>query len=167
MPDALDDAAVAALWPLRNREHEWIGLLYETDEGIVATEPVSRFGKSRARGTFQIPAGSLRGIFHNHPQAHRKDSAYRSQFSDDDMDQVRKLRVPSFISAGDEIRKYVLGSGLYGAPVLAQLPWEAIKAQLMQSLLGRDPSHPLGLIRSLDGGLLSNRQLPGLLSDSP
>src|SRR5690606_26692134 len=67
MPFVLDDAAAAALWAIQNAPREHIGLLYEQDGTIRATPTQTRNNAGRTKGSFEIPAGSLRGIFHNHP----------------------------------------------------------------------------------------------------
>lgn len=126
MSYALDDLAAAALWPLRNERKEHIGLLYGDGE---RTPAVSQGEASRAGGTFQIPSGSLRGLFHNHParQAGRavgKDEPH--EFSAKDVLQAKKLGVPSYISAGDRVLRYDPRTGKV-EEVLGQIPIEEIR----------------------------------------
>ena len=103
----LDDAAARALWPLRNATTESLGVLYRLPDGSIAfTEPVAG-GKNRAHGSFSIPAGSLLGIYHNHPLTGRKSrDRNRRLFSPADVKQAQRLGVPSYILAGNQIFRY-------------------------------------------------------------
>jgi len=141
----LDDAAARALWALRHAPIEHIGLLYEQDGTIRATPTRSQHNESRTRGTFAIPTGSLRAIFHNHPprrsgrgdlSASRRDRQ-RSEFSRDDIIQAQKLGVPSYIQAGNELLRYVPGGPLTGEPVLAMIPIDEIAAYFRAQLTKR------------------------------
>ena len=130
----LDDAAARALWPLRSATTESLGVLYRLPDGSIAfTDPVVG-GKNRAKGSFSIPAGSLLGIFHNHPLSGReaKDRNLR-RFSPADVKQAQRLGVPSYIIAGDQLFRYDprpiapdAFSNVRGEPVLAMIPIEDI-----------------------------------------
>lgn len=133
--DAIDDAAAAALWRLaaeQNSRREHIGLLYGTAAGIERTPTRDTGGTRNAGGTFAIPPGSLRGLFHNHPQrelargAHGAQDEERAQFSGDDIRQARALGVPSYISAGDKVLRYDPSTGK-AEEVLAQIPLDEIR----------------------------------------
>lgn len=163
---ALDDAAAAALWALRNATVEHIGLIY--DNGAVrATPSHTRRDAARAGGTFSIPAGSLRGLFHNHPPRTRKRGAMgearrdsdRASFSRDDIEQAQKLGVPSYIAAGPKLRRYDPATGRT-EDVLAEIPIDVIVQSLMMRLLDREPTDPRGLYRET-----KSANLPGLLAD--
>lgn len=147
---ALDDAAAAALWSLRGADREHLGLIYEQD-GLRQTEPVVSESSRRARGKFAIPAGSLRAIFHNHPDGRGKSN---SRFSPKDVEQAHTLGVPSYITADGELRRYTPGTSVpdsfafqRGEPVLAQLPIDTIRRDMMIRILKRDPNDPRGLYR--------------------
>ncbi len=132
----LDDAAQAALWPLQRAPVEQVALLYEQD-GQIHNTPPRGDAKDRAREAFQIPKGSLRAITHNHPLSEnpRKNVNIR-RFSHDDMTMANKLRVPSYISVGNELKRYNPGAmSDHGEPVLAQIPIEEIrKLYLVEAL---------------------------------
>lgn len=131
----LDDAATAALWALAReleprREH--IGLLYDTPSGIDRTPTRDAGGTRRAAGTFSIPGGTLRGIFHNHPPreigrgARDREDKERADFSGDDTLQARSLGVPSYISVDQQIFRYDPKTRLI-EEVLGQIPVEEIR----------------------------------------
>ena len=130
----LDDAAARALWALADAPVEHIGLLYEQDGRILATPAQTRGRYATTGGTFQIPAGSLRGIFHNHParrsergdlDAGRRDRQ-RTKFSPDDYRQAKRLGVPSYIAAGPKLlRRYDPATGRT-EDVLAMIPIEEL-----------------------------------------
>lgn len=162
----LDDAAARALWPLRSATTESLGVLYRLPDGSIAfTEPVVG-GKDSAKGSFSIPAGSLLGIFHNHPlSGHKAKDRNRRRFSPADVKQAQRLGVPSYIIAGDQLFRYdprpvVLDdfSTVRGEPVLAEIPIDVIVRDLMVRLLNRDPNDPRGLYRESSNfpGLLAN-----------
>lgn len=163
----LDDAAARALWALRHAPIEHIGLLYEQDGRILATPTQTRDHYATTGGTFQIPAGSLRGIFHNHParrsgrgdlDASRRDRQ-RTKFSPDDYRQAKRLGVPSYIAAGNKLRRYDPATGRT-EDVLAEIPIDVIVRDLMVRLLNRDPNDPRGLYRET-----KSANLPGLLAE--
>src|SRR5690606_39397832 len=104
---ALDEAAIAALWALADAPVEHIGLLYEQDGRILATPTQTRGHNATTGGAFQIPKGSLRALFHNHParkkrggMASESRDRMRTEFSPDDIEQAMALGVPSYIAAG-------------------------------------------------------------------
>ena len=168
----LDDIAAQALWPLRGERIEHIGLLYD-DGGTIRATDTAAGRRASARGTFGIPAGSLVGIFHNHPLSGRaKKDAQRRQFSPDDVQNAERLGVPSYIIAGGMLRRYDPGtphaglaySNVPGKDVLAEIPIDVIRAELM-ARLGRAPDDPRGpYLETPPTGLLSAAG-PGLLSD--
>jgi hypothetical protein len=142
---ALDDAAAAALFAIQDAKVENIGALYRDGAGVARTPTRSSGGDTSVRGTLKIPAGSLLALFHNHPPLGRDDFE-RGRFSRDDLQQAQMLRVPSYISAGDRIRRYDPSSGKT-EDVLAAFPWDEFKTYLMQKLLQRAPDDPRGLLR--------------------
>lgn len=137
---ALDDAAAAALWPIRSKAQEEIGLLYQGQNGIERT-PTQGGGRTRnAGGTFKVPPGSVRGIFHNHSPREigrgaraREDEEVRSP-SGDDVLQSRSLGVPSYISAGDYLFRYDPTTGKT-EEVLSQIPLEEIRRLYLSEAL--------------------------------
>lgn len=137
---ALDDAAAAALWRLINEPVEHIGLLYADGNGIAATPTQSQSQDARTKGTFAIPPGSLRGLYHNHPlheSKRRKTDVselrdrQRASFSRDDITQAKRLGVPSYISAGHALKRYDPQTG-QTSDVLAQVPIDEIRSYLMR-----------------------------------
>ena len=128
---ALDDAAARALWALRNEPLEHIGLLYE-QEGVQATPTRTQHNAGRTKGSFAIPPGSLRGLFHNHPERQTRRESMgqsdieRAKFSAADKKQARQLGVPSYIAAGPKLRRYDPATGRT-EDVLAEIPVELIR----------------------------------------
>lgn len=129
---ALDDAAAAALWPIMAAPVEHIGLLYAHGDGIRTTETVSQDNAGKTRGKFAVPAGTLRGMFHNHPPRGRRRETLsdkdkdRIKFSQQDIRQAQRLGVPSYIAAGHKIRRYDPATGRT-EDVLAEIPVELIR----------------------------------------
>jgi len=134
---ALDDAAAAALLALAYAPIEHIGLLYEQDGQILATPAQTLNHNASAGGTFEIPKGSLRAIFHNHParkkrrggMASENRDRMRAEFSTDDILQAQRLGVPSYIAAGPKLRRYDPATGKT-QDVLAEIPVELIRDYL-------------------------------------
>lgn len=143
---ALDDAAARALWALRNAPLEHIGLLYE-QEGVQATPTQTQHNAGRTKGSFAIPPGSLRGLFHNHPERQTRRESMgqsdieRAKFSTDDKKQARQLGVPSYIAAGHKLRRYDPTTGKV-EDVLAEIPVDVIAAYFRSRLLGGDSGVP-------------------------
>ena len=108
-------------------------MLYDGGDALRATPSHTRRDAARAGGTFSIPAGSLRGLFHNHPSRTRKRGAMgdarrdsdRASFSRDDIEQAQKLGVPSYIAAGPKLRRYDPATGRI-EDVLAEIPIDVI-----------------------------------------
>lgn len=96
MSDELDNAAVAALWPLRLQPREKMGALYGLGNGIGQT-PTIDGNAQHVKGTLSVPPGSLAALFHNHPDTAQKGR----RFSDDDISRARQLRTPSYITTPD------------------------------------------------------------------
>lgn len=149
--DLLDNTAVAALWSLQHEPTEHMGLLYRGTDGrpaAMAPQDSGDGGHSKAR--FVLP-GKLLALYHNHPptqasRAGRARDVERSKFSDNDLAQAKRLGVPSYIVAGQDVRRYVPGGPSAGEPVLAEIPWPAIAGEI-RGLLRRDVSDPRGLLR--------------------
>ena len=132
----LDDAAAAALWRLRREPLEHIGLLYEQDGSIRATPTASRNRPDKTRGHFSIPAGSLRGIYHNHPSTGARKFDL-DRFSKDDITQAKRLGVPSYITTpAGALFRYDPATGT-AAPVLAMIPIDEIAAYFRAQLTKR------------------------------
>lgn len=93
---SLDDIAAAALWNLRAVPIEHMGALYAQGDGYARSGTVSGNG-GKVRGQIEIPTGSLRGLFHNHPGT----NAEAVKFSPDDKARARKMGVPSYITVPD------------------------------------------------------------------
>src|SRR5690606_1269995 len=101
--------------------------------------------KDSARGSFSIPAGSLLGIFHNHPLSGREArDRNRRRFSPTDVKQAQRLGVPSYIIAGNQLFRYdprpVAPDALEnvrGEPVLAMIPIDEIAAYFRAQLTKR------------------------------
>lgn len=153
MSGAMDDAAAAALWMLsleHDSRRERIGLLYGDDYKRTPTRGQGE-GDS-AGGAFAIPRGSLRALFHNHPDTTSgardlRNAGGGERFSSDDVEQARKLKVPSYISTpSGAVRRYEPSTG-GTSDVLAQFPIDEFRAYLMKKLLDREPDDPRGLMR--------------------
>lgn len=144
MSYALDDAAAAALFALARTPTEQIGALYADGSGFGRTATVSSGMKGGVRGSLSVPTGALRALFHNHPSSKAGDTE-RARFSPDDKAQAKRLGVPSYISAGDRIRRYEPGKG--ETDVLAQFPWDELRRNIMVEILKRSEDDPRGAMR--------------------
>lgn len=143
-PYALDDAAAAALYQVLSEQdtsREHMGLLYE-QQGIKRTPTQTKGQQASVGGTFAIPKGSLRGLFHNHPhiaQSHGRevprDAGARTDIPIEDRKQAKELGVPSYVAAGQKIMRYDPATGRT-EEVLAQFPIDEIRRKyLAQRLL--------------------------------
>ena len=136
---ALDDAATAALYPLKELRREHLGALY--GENLASSNLIEGLG-FKSQGTLQIPGGAsaIQALFHNHPS--RSDDRYikgaRSEFSPEDMRQAQALGVPSYISSGEKIFKYEPKTGKI-TEVLALFPKGQIPVMLEVSSSGLLP----------------------------
>lgn len=126
----LDDAAAAALYSLARAPYEHVGVMYQDGGSISRTAPRSQRSRGRASGAFKIPAGSLRGLYHNHPP----DSADGERLSPKDVMNAKGLGVPSYISAGDKVLSYDPATGKT-EEVLAQIPIEEIRRLYLSEAL--------------------------------
>ena len=150
MARSLDDSAAAALMLLeltkpKNREN--LGALFTNgaDDELQRSNVIESGQDTHVRGTLAIPKGSaLEALYHNHPLI-KGDAAHWAEFSDDDKAQARRLGIPSYISAGDAIRKFDPRTNKT-ADVLAEFPWNKYKGYLMEKLLKRAPDDPRGLL---------------------
>lgn len=140
MSDKLDDAAATALWRLMNHRVEHMGALYQTPDGYGSTPTVSTKESARVGGTLQVP-GPVRALFHNHPPVKSRgdlrgaSEGEADRFSKDDMVMANRLGVPSYISAGNSLRRFDPSTGRT-EDVLAQIPVEEIrKRYLVQGLM--------------------------------
>jgi hypothetical protein len=130
-----DDAAAAALFRLSKAPVEHMGLLYQTGDRFDHTPTQSRNRQGEVKGRFNLPTGSLRALFHNHPTAgDAPNSPTTRQFSATDRAEAKRLGVPSYISAGDTLRRYDPITG-QSTEVLAQYPIEEMKRQLLARAL--------------------------------
>lgn len=125
----LDDAAAAALWALvltADPSVEHLGLLYQGADGVERTPTQTRGVRNRTKGNFQIPAGSLRGIFHNHPPQDRF-----GEFSTGDKNEATQYGVPSYISTTTgKFRRYDPQTRRT-TDVLAPIPLEEIRKRYL------------------------------------
>lgn len=141
--DRLDDEAAAALYALAHLPVEHMGALYGPD--LKRSNIVSSDDSGKVRGRLSVPRSELAALFHNHPSTGRKD-ANRPVFSMDDKDQARRLGVPSYISAGDRIRRFDPVTG-QTSDVLAQFPIDEWRRQMIVEILGRAPDDPRGAMK--------------------
>lgn len=146
MSYALDDAAAAALWSLRQSSSERMGALYR-DAGGFGRTPTIEGGDDGVKGQLRIPTGSLAALFHNHPPAEGRDDSFGHRFSDDDKAQARRLGVPSYITTADGTVRRFDPKRNRTEEVLAEFPIAEWRAQVMQTILGRSPDDPRGLMR--------------------
>src|SRR5690606_40067003 len=102
-------------------------------------------------------------IVHNHPPPKQRRGSMldvdveRTSFSPDDLKQAKRLGVPSYIAAGNKLRRYDPATGRT-QDVLAEIPIDEIMRDLMIRLLNRDPNDPRGLYRE-------SPNLPGLFAN--
>lgn len=123
MSDELDNAAVAALWPLRLQPKEKMGALFGFGSGFSQT-PTIDGNTQHVKGTLAVPTGSLAALFHNHP-----DSAMKGrQFSPDDISRARQLKKPSYITTPDGTVMRFDPSTNRTQEVLAEFPTALIEA---------------------------------------
>lgn len=161
---ALDDAAMQALWGLLSRNTEYLGALYADGDGVKATDTISSGDNARVSGTLAVPRGSLRALYHNHPDEPAQQHSIRkkprndlaAEFSRKDKQQADALGVLSYITTPTgRLRRYDPASGK-AADVLAQLPLDQMipkkrgpidmtRAELIGKLLGTAPNDPRGL----------------------
>ena len=125
MSDQLDNAAAAALFMLgitHPTNIENMGALYSDNGGYSRTETVSTGQGAHVKGSLSIPAGSLAGLFHNHPGPQQSIES----FSPDDLAMARRMGVPSYIStpSGNVLRFDPKSNTTQ--PVLAEFPIEEL-----------------------------------------
>lgn len=144
---SLDNEAAAAFFEIERMRspYENIGLLYEQDGRIRRTPVASKNRAGRVKGRFEIPAGSLRGIFHNHPNTGGRKLDL-DRFSADDLEQAKRLGVPSYIMGGGAFRRFDPRTG-ETRDVIAEIPIDEIRTYLMRKLLDRAPNDSRGLMR--------------------
>lgn len=162
----LDDAASAALWMLsleKDKTREHMGLLYRDGDDYKKTDTVSG-GDSSVKGKLTVPAGSLAGLFHNHPgiTVGRGDRAtvpvndsQRQKFSPDDRNRAQTLGIPSYISIDNRVRRYDPKNGTT-EDVLAQFPIEEVKKHIAARI--RDSNMAPDIKLRLLGNLFSTTQ---------
>jgi hypothetical protein len=131
----LDDTAAAALYAISREQDvslEHMGLLFEK-LGLQYTPTKTKGQQSSVGGTFSIPKGSLRGLYHNHPVVPHsprelpRDSDGSDGFSDDDIKQAKALGVPSYIvTPRGRVFRYDPSTGK-AEEVLHQLPLDVFK----------------------------------------
>ncbi len=126
MSDALDDAAVAALYRVGRSPTENIGALY--GDPLQRSGFASSASDESVRGRLQIPGGpaAIRALVHNHPRANNHSDRNRHRFSEDDKREAMRLGVPSYLAIDDRVRRFDPTTGLT-ADVLAQIPIEEIR----------------------------------------
>lgn len=106
------DAAAAAQAAVQKQKDssafEFVSVIFEDpDTGKFSFTTPKKGKKGEFRISVNIPKGSLRGIFHNHPPTNNElDEDLQRFFSPDDMSIASQLNVPSFISVGNELLKW-------------------------------------------------------------
>lgn len=130
MPYALDDAAVAALWRLSSEPIEHMSALYGDDSNIQRSNSITADSNRSVRGKLLVPPGTLRALVHNHPLVKPKrdlrNAWGQDEFSPDDVEQAKRLGVPSYISAGDKVFRYDPSTETT-QEALGQIPIEEIR----------------------------------------
>lgn len=134
----VEDAVAAGLFVIdqtgRADKDEFIGLVFQDpDTGkFHFTQPQGQNKSGKSEGTFKIPKGSARAIFHNHPELkdRKKQDRSRDQFSPGDIDLANSTGLLSFIGFDNEIRVFDPSAdmGRSGEPVLARIPIGIIDA---------------------------------------
>lgn len=128
MSDALDNAAAAALWNLREQSREHMGALYRLGGDFGHTDTVTGDGNT-VSGKLSIPTGSLAALFHNHPRKwEAPNSPTLRVFSKDDKQRAVKLGVPSYITTPDGTVMKFDPSTNTTEEVLAEFPTALIEA---------------------------------------
>lgn len=132
MSDELDNAAVAALWPLRLQPKEKMGALFGLGSAFGQT-PTIDGNAQHVKGTLAVPPGSLAALFHNHPG---KPSPLLRQFSPDDISRARQLKKPSYITTPDgTVMKFDPTMNTTNE-VLAEFPIDQIRERYIKQIAG-------------------------------
>jgi hypothetical protein len=149
-PRSLDDEAGAALFMLGltgDTKREAIGGIYSGPEGYGRTPVASSGEAAHVKGTLAKPAGTAwAALFHNHPPGERYTSSSAELFSDDDIAQARRLKLPSYISTPSGAVKVFDPTTGKVSDVLSEFPWDDYKGYLMQKAMHRAPDDPRGLL---------------------
>jgi hypothetical protein len=147
--NTVEDAAAAAQKVVRkNPMHsrfELMAFIYQDPKSgkYKYTDPQTQGKSGKVKATVTIPQGSLRGIFHNHPEGRSKSNNKMRKFlSPDDVSAADQTGVQTFIDVDDELlsfdpktgkRKSIKlaggrrGEGGVGEPVLAQIPMDELR----------------------------------------
>lgn len=93
--------------------NEHVTLIYKTPEGrYFFPDPQTSGEEDGAKVKLAMPKGSaLAALVHNHPVHAVDEKDGHDQFSSEDIDMARQLKVPSYITFGDDmqIRSYTHG----------------------------------------------------------
>lgn len=137
--NTIEDAVAAGLGIIERNERadkeEFIGIIYQDPKTkkYHYTEPKGQHRSAKSEGTFKIPKGSARAIFHNHPKLadRKKRDANRDHFSKGDMDLAKRTGLKSFIGVDNAIKMYDPSKKMSrrGEPVLAQIPVEQLPSK--------------------------------------